>query len=365
MLKKYPIIKWSLLTILSLIVVVVAFGFWFVSLLPSGGGPKNFEATMPSDLPYLKQSLPANRGKILAVVTSQAVMGSSGKKTGYELTELSRPYYVFQANGFEVDIASPKGGQPPVVIDDDDMGPFDFAFLNDSIAQQKAKNTLPIKAVDPAKYEAVFFVGGKGAMFDFPNNKAIQELVQYFDQNNKVIGAVCHGPAALVGATNANGRPILENKTVSSFTNQEELLLIPDAPVIFPFLLQDELKAQGANFQEGQMYLQNVAVDGKLVTGQNPWSTWAFSEAMVKKLGYQPAKRTRSAEEHAVDVLNAHKEEGLEVAKTMLVALDREQKPVDRNLIAMHSILAVMQWDVSGCYQNLKLLSFAAEIAEQ
>src|SRR5690606_7203536 len=109
--------------------------------------------------------------------------------TGYELTELSRAYYVFQANGFVVDIASPLGGKPPVVIDDDDMGVFDYAFLNDSIAQKKANNTIAMQAVNADEYAAIYFVGGKGAMYDFPQNKYIQSIVRDFYESGKVIGA--------------------------------------------------------------------------------------------------------------------------------------------------------------------------------
>lgn len=251
MLKKYPILKWTLITIVALLIVVVSFGLWFKSLLP----PKNteIETTLVENLSYVSENIQPLRGKILTVVTSTHTMGSSTKSTGYELTELARAYYVFQANGFEVDIASPLGGKPPVVIDDEDMGVYDFAFLNDSVAQYKTSHTIPLNKVVAENYEAVFFVGGKGAMFDFPENKAIQAIVRNYYQSNKVIGAVCHGPAALVNVTLDNGHTLLEDKTVSGFTNEEELLLIPEAASIFPFLLQDKLITQGARFNSGIM----------------------------------------------------------------------------------------------------------------
>lgn len=276
MFRKYPVIKWSLISFTSLIILLVSFGFWFFSLLPIDEIKerlKTLETSSVDSLPYLSEDVIPNRGKILAVVTSSNTMGDSGKSTGYELTELSRAYYVFQANGFEVDIASPLGGKPPVVIDDDDMGEFDFAFLNDSIAQYKTAHTIAMNDVDVDAYQGVFFVGGKGAMFDFPDNMAIQSLVRNYHQSGKVIGAVCHGPAALVNVTLDNGRPLIENKKVSGFTNKEELLLIPEAKSIFPFLLQDKLAAQGAQFNEGAMYLEKISHDENLITGQNPWST--------------------------------------------------------------------------------------------
>ena len=259
---KKSILKKLLLAILTFIIVVVAFGFWFFSLLPSGESKDNIKATLPEQLDYLVKNKIPYRGKILAVVTSSDKMGTSGKTTGYELTELSRAYSVFTANGFEVDIASPLGGEPPVIIDMDDMGPFDFAFLNDSITQAKVKNSIQIDNIIADEYDAIFFAGGKGAMFDFPQNKKIQTIVKDYYQSNKVIGAVCHGPAALVNVVLDNGTSILENKTVSSFTNEEELFLIPDAKTIFPFLLQDKLEAQGAIFDAGQRYLKQVSHDG-------------------------------------------------------------------------------------------------------
>ena len=110
--KTRKIIKWSLITIVSLVLLVVAFGYWFISLIPAGS-LQDLESTTRADIPYLTEDVRPNRGKILAVVTSTDIMGATGKKTGYELTELSRAYYVFQANGFEVDIASPKGRGAP------------------------------------------------------------------------------------------------------------------------------------------------------------------------------------------------------------------------------------------------------------
>ena len=354
MFKKYRILKWVLLVFVSLIIIIVSFGIWFQSLIP----PKDvtLETTLVKDLPYLSKNIVTNRGKILAVVTSTDIMGSSGKRTGYELTELARAYYVFKANGFEVDIASPKGGKPPVVIDDDDMGPFDFAFVNDSDAQQKAENTIAISDVNPDDYQAVFFAGGKGAMFDFPDNKAIQAIVQNYYETNKVVGAVCHGPAALVNVQLNNGRPLLENKSVSGFTNEEELLLISDAASIFPFLLQDKMIAQGARFNEGTMYLDQISHDKNLVTGQNPWSTWTMAETMIKQMGYTPKYREITDEENAGKVLALYETEGLQKAKVLLkkMVVD-EQKPVKRVLIATHSIVGVMKGEPGRFYDMLSL----------
>ncbi len=359
-LKKYPKLKWTLISIFSLLVLLISFGAWFINLLPLDEMKKDLSASKVEDISYLSQNVIPTRGKILAVVTSTKTMGNSGKSTGYELTELSRTYYVFKANGFEVDIASPLGGKSPVVIDDEDMGVFDYAFLNDSAAQYKANNTIAINDVNADDYEAIFFVGGKGAMFDFPENKKIQSIVKDYYQSNKVIGAVCHGPAALVNVTLDDGSHLLENKTVSSFTNKEELLLIPDAASIFPFLLQDKLTSNGANFNEGAMYLETISHDNNLITGQNPWSTWKFAETMVEQLGYTPKFRQITEAENAVRVLQVYEEEGSQKAKELIDKLViKENKSVDRMLLASHSIVAGMKGEVGRFFGVLGLTSYA------
>jgi len=366
MLKKYPKIKWTLISIVSLLILLISFGIWFINLLPLDEMKKDLSISKVEDISYVSQNIIPKRGKILAVVTSKETMGDSGKATGYELTELSRAYYVFKANGFEVDIASPLGGKPPVVIDDDDMKEFDYAFLNDSIAQYKTSHTIAINDVVAEDYQAVFFVGGKGAMFDFPENKKIQSIVRDYYQSGKVIGAVCHGPAALVNVTLDNGRPLLENKKVSGFTNEEELLLIPDAKSVFPFLLQDKLTSQGAQFNEGAMYLETVSHDNNLVTGQNPWSTWKLAETMIQQLGYTPKHRQITGEENAGKVLLVYEKEGSDKAKKLIDKLIiEEKKPVDRLLIASHSIIAGMQGDIGRFFGLTRLTSYAKSKSKQ
>ncbi len=360
MLNKYPKIKITLISTLGLIIVLVAFVFWLRSLIPANANFQDLTITMPQDLIYLSQGVKEHRGKILAVVTSTDVMGTSGKETGYELTELARAYYVFEANGFEVDIASPKGGKPPVVIDGDDMGKFDYAFLNDTVAQSKVENSIAIADVDTSQYQAVYFVGGKGAMFDFPENAAIKSLVSEYYQSGKVVGAVCHGPAALVNVILDDGTALLANKTVSSFTNDEELLLIPDAKEIFPFLLQNKLIEQGANFDAGYVYLDNMVQDGNLVTGQNPWSVWSVAESMIEQLGYLPVKRQITAEENTISILIAYEDKGIQQAKAKITSmLSNQEQSFDRILLAVHTIVYAMQWEIGKSIDMLRLLSFA------
>jgi putative intracellular protease/amidase len=359
--RKRKIITWSLIVLVVLVVSIVSFGVWFMSLIPPvPESAKDIKATSPSELAYLKENVVPHRGKILAVVTSTGQMGSSGKSTGFELTELSRAYYVFQANGFEVDVASPQGGEPPVVLDGEDMNEYDYAFLNDTTAQAKVKKSLAMKDVDAMAYQAVYFVGGKGAMFDFPENEHIQSLVRAYHESGKIVSAVCHGPAALVNVTLSNGTLLLANRQVSGFTNQEELLLIPEAAEIFPFLLQDKLVENGARFSEGFMYLDKVSKDGNLITGQNPWSTWQVAESVIKQMGYVPKQRRVTTEENAVSVLRTLEAEGYRQAKQ---AIDhfcaRDAMAIDRRLLAMHSIVAAMQFDLRKAVNQIRLLSYS------
>ncbi|MCB0493254.1 MAG: type 1 glutamine amidotransferase domain-containing protein [Cyclobacteriaceae bacterium] len=360
---KRKIIKWSLIVFAGLIASIVLFGVWFMSLLPPiPESVKDIKTTTPSELVYLTEGKIPYRGKILAVVTSTDQMGSSGKSTGYELTELSRAYYVFQANGFEVDVASPKGGNPPVVIDDGDMKDFDYAFLNDPVAQAKVSQSIAMKEVNPEDYEAVYFVGGKGAMFDFPDNEHIQSLVRDYYESGKVVGAVCHGPAALLNVMLSNGQPLLANRIVSGFTNEEELLLIADAAEIFPFLLQDKLTENGARFNEGFMYLNMVSKDGNLVTGQNPWSTWEVAESIIDQLGYAPKERLITAEENTIAILGVFQAEGYSMAKASIDQFCTiDTMSIDRELLAVHSIVAAMQFDLLKTVNLIRLLSYSNE----
>ncbi|NKB35842.1 MAG: type 1 glutamine amidotransferase domain-containing protein [Gammaproteobacteria bacterium] len=353
----------KLLVSLSILILgVFAFGFWFSSFLPDPEQKQLLAQTQAGDIEYIQNGLAQTRGRILAVVTSSSTMGNSDKKTGYELTELARAYYVFRANGFEVDIASPLGGQPAVVIDGDDMGAFDFAFLNDEVAQSKVNNSLSLADVSAQNYAAVYFVGGKGAMFDFPDNVLLKDIVRELYQSDAVIGAVCHGPAALLNVQLDDGSKLLANKEVSAFTNEEELFLIPDARNVFPFLLEEELIAQGANFSGGERYLEKVSVDGKLVTGQNPWSVWQVAESMIKQLGFEARPRQVTAEENSVDILSVYEEDGFSTALShMRSILHTSESSVDKLLIAMHGLVSVMEWDFPKTLDLLRLLHHAAK----
>jgi putative intracellular protease/amidase len=310
--------------------------------------PRANPAAMPGDLAFLAAPA-APRGRLLAVVSSAERLADGRRRGGFELTELARAYYTFKANGYEVDLASPRGGKPLMVIDDDDMSDADFAFLNDPQARRQVAETLRLADIDPATYAGVFFVGGKGAMVDFPGDPDIQRIVADIDARGGVIAAVCHGPAAWLGLRGADGRPLLAGRRVTAFTNEEELFLIPDAAELFGGLLQDRLAADGAVFVEGPIYLDNTVVDGRLVSGQNPWSTWSVAEAVVQALGHAPVARERSSEEQAVAVLAVYRRDGLEAARAWRV------DAADVRLILMHALVAVMRGELLDAWRLQRL----------
>jgi putative intracellular protease/amidase len=307
----------------------------------------NIHATT-ADIDYLKQGVKEKRGRILAVVSSAARMPDGKKKAGYELTELSRAYYVFSVNGYEVDIASPAGGKPPEVLDD--MTDIDYAFLNDAAAQAKVRRSLRLADVDPTRYAAIYFVGGKGAMFDFPGNPDVARLVKAIGKEG-VVGAICHGPAALLNLTGDDGKPFVAGKRVTMVTNEEELFIREDAAQVFPFLLEDKAVAEGARFSRGLLFLDHAVTDGRLVTGQNPWATWSTAEGMIRALGHEPVARSLTNEERSVSLLATYYRDGFDQAR-------REQaagKGFDKMLLLMHALVAGMQWRLGDAFQLQRL----------
>jgi putative intracellular protease/amidase len=352
-----PLYKTWKFWIVGITAIVLSFGgafYGLISLIDKSSSSGDLAKTTTKDLAYL--SMPAaSRGKILAVVTSTDKLGNTDKSTGYELTELARAYYVFEANGYEVDIASPLGGNPPVVIDNDDMGPFDYAFLNDVKAQSKVNNTLELTDIDAQTYSAIYFVGGKGTMFDFPDNEDIHSIVKDVYENNGVIGAVCHGPAALLNVQLSNGRHLLDNRTVSALTNSEELFLTPEAKSLFPFLLETELIEAGAIVNKTYDYMEKISVDGRLVTGQNPWSVWKTAEAMLVQLGVEPKIRNVTDEENSIRLLMTFKDRGFNDTEHLLQEMIQQERPIKRNLVLMHAIVAAMKAEFVSAISLLRI----------
>src|SRR6056297_1795380 len=219
--------------------------------------------------------------KILFVVTSHDQLGNTGKSTGFYLSEVTHPWDVLHAAGYEIDFVSPKGGKAPV--DDFDMSdPVNKKFWDNEYYQNKVQNTMKPSQINPGEYVAIHYAGGHGTMWDFPGNEQIASIASKIYENNGVVSAVCHGPAGLVNVKLSNGNYLVDGKKVSAYTNEEEKAVKLDTVV--PFLLESKLKDRGAEFEQSGNWQKQVSVDGRLVTGQNPQSATAVGEKTLKKL---------------------------------------------------------------------------------
>ena len=221
--------------------------------------------------------------KILCVVTSNNIKGSTGIPTGFWLSELTHPMKKFEDAGFEISLASINGGKPPIDKDSLDFtDPINKKFWDDADFQKKYENTLKLDEVNPKDFDAIFFAGGHGVMWDFPNSAAIDKVTREIYENSGIVSAVCHGPSALVNVKLSDGSYLVAGKNVTGFTNGEETEV--QATKIVPFLLADKLNERGAIHHAAANWSENVIVDGRLVTGQNPASAAKVGEEVVKLL---------------------------------------------------------------------------------
>lgn len=227
--------------------------------------------------------------RVLMVLSSYGEKSDQGEllKPGYEFDELTKSYIVFKHYGVTVDIASPSGGK--VVADEyDPKKPYNQLFLNDKQAMRHLNNTLKLTDVDTSRYSAVFVVGGKGPMFDLHQDKQLRTIIRDVYEQGGIASAVCHGPAALVNVTLSDGSYLIKGKRVNGFTNREEAAFGKKWTQQFAFLLEDKLRERGALFESADIMLNHVAQDGRLITGQNPFSTVDTALAVVHSLGFAP-----------------------------------------------------------------------------
>lgn len=236
--------------------------------------------------------------KVLLVVSGFG-LDAGRARPGYEFDELSQAYLVLRDNGYDVEIASPDGGV--VVADEYDADrPYNALFLSDPVAVSRLAATRPIRELDPAAYVAIFVMGGKGAMFDLPYDPVLKDLLARHHAGGGVLAAVCHGPAAFVRLRTSDGRAVIAGVPMAGFTNEEEHLFASKWIPHFPFLLEDELAAQGAQFAEAQPMMPFVQSGNRIVTGQNPSSTALTAEALVRALGREPVARELWADERSL-----------------------------------------------------------------
>ncbi|MDN3516279.1 type 1 glutamine amidotransferase domain-containing protein [Aquisalimonas lutea] len=205
--------------------------------------------------------------RILMVVTSAARM-PSGKDTGLWLEEFAVPYATFREAGAEVTVASPQGGATPI---DPRSNPDEAQARQWQEASERLAHTLPLEDVRAEDFDAVFLPGGHGTMFDLPDNPALKALLEAFARADKVIAAVCHGPAGLVGVNGPDGRPLVADRQIAVFTDEEERAVELDQDV--PFLLESRLRELGARVDPRPPFQEHAVRDGRLVTGQNPPSS--------------------------------------------------------------------------------------------
>ena len=223
--------------------------------------------------------------KVLIVLTSHEQLGDTGKKTGFWLEEFASPYYHLKDAGVQVTIASPLGGKPPL---DPKSNEPDFQtddtrrFDDDQAAQNELANTAKLAEMKVEDFDAVFYPGGHGPLWDLHNDKDSIALIEEFIAAGKPVATVCHAPAVLLKAKDQNGDPLVNGKKVTGFSNSEEAAV--ELTDVVPYLVEDQLIAMGGLYQKVEDWNSFAIVDGLIITGQNPGSSAAVAEALVKAL---------------------------------------------------------------------------------
>jgi len=223
--------------------------------------------------------------KVLIVLTSHSELGNTGKKTGFWIEEFAAPYYTMADAGVDITIASPKGGQPPIDPKSDEpenQTPATERFHADAALKEKLAQSIVLSTVKQSDYDAVFYPGGHGPLWDLANDSDSISLIETFHKNKKPVALVCHAPGALIHVKDENGDPLVKGKDVTGFSNTEEdAVQLTD---VVPFLLEDEMVKLGANYSKGADWGSYVKKDGLLITGQNPGSSEETAKLLLKTL---------------------------------------------------------------------------------
>lgn len=223
--------------------------------------------------------------KVLMVLTSHDELGDTGRKTGFWLEELAAPYYVFGDAGYEIALASPKGGRPPLDPksgEPDSQTDATRRFEADAEANKALAKTVKLAEVAASSFDAVFYPGGHGPLWDLAESKDSSDLIESFIAANKPVALVCHAPGVLRHVKAPEGRPLVEGRKVTGFTNTEEAAV--ELTEVVPFLVEDELKAKGGIYSKGADWESYVVQDGLLITGQNPASSTSAAQRLVEVL---------------------------------------------------------------------------------
>ncbi len=223
--------------------------------------------------------------KVLIVLTSHSKLGNTGNKTGFWLEEFASPYYVFKDAGAEITLASPQGGQPPLDPKSDDPDAQTEAtqrFSKDVAAQVQLANTVELPDISVHSFDAVFYSGGHGPLWDLYSDANSIALIQDFIAADKHVAAVCHAPAVLLKAKDPSGSPLLDGKKVTGFSNSEEAAV--ELSHVVPYLLEDELMKVGGLYQKVEDWHPLAVVDGLVITGQNPASSEMVAQALLQAM---------------------------------------------------------------------------------
>lgn len=224
--------------------------------------------------------------KVLMVLTSHDRLGDTGKKTGFWLEEFAAPYYVFKDAGLDVALASPKGGQPPLDPKSDEpdaQTPATERFRKDPDAQKALAHTARLADVQASEYDAVFYPGGHGPLWDLAEDHDSIALIESTYGAVKPLALVCHAPGVLRHAKGLDGAPLVHGRSVTGFTNSEEAAV--GLTEVVPFLVEDMLEANGGHYRKKADWASHVITDGNLITGQNPASSGAAARAVLTLLG--------------------------------------------------------------------------------
>lgn len=223
---------------------------------------------------------------VLIVLTSHDQLGDTGSKTGFWLEEFAAPYYTLLDAGAELTLASPAGGQPPLdpkSSEADAQTEATRRFDADPAAQARLANTLPLAQLNAQDFDAIFYPGGHGPLWDLYSDSHSIGLIEDFLAQGKPVAAVCHAPAVLLKARSAAGDPLVAGKQVTGFSNSEEEAV--GLTNVVPYLLEDQLKAQGGRYSQAADWHPHVVVDGLLITGQNPGSSEQVATSLLQQLG--------------------------------------------------------------------------------
>ena len=223
--------------------------------------------------------------RFLIVLTSHDQLGSTGQKTGFWLEEFATPYYVFKDAGVAITLASPRGGQPPLDPKSDEpeaQTPAIQRFRGDAEAQAALANTVKLSEVLPDSFDAVFYPGGHGPLWDLATDPDSIALIEALYAAGKVVAAVCHAPAVLLNAKAPDGFPLVQARAVTGFSNEEEAAV--QLTEVVPFLLEEALKARGGNYSRGDNWQPYAVTDGVLITGQNPASSEPVAQAVLERM---------------------------------------------------------------------------------